>query len=157
MKVLGKVLIWVIILGLVVFGVYLILPEYPHNLMRSLVQPVIDTQAKVRIEQVQQLVNKELNANYKDILEGGTKTPCWVYDFDEITGAEAVTFYGTGATINIKDVEGVEDKFYTSSSVKFVFHITGNNVEKIEAQIDYKEQTEAVKDFILSEFYALRH
>ena len=152
MKTLGKVLIRVLILGGVVFGVYSILPEYPHNMMKSLVQPLVNTEAKVRIDQVKQLTNKKLNASYADILEPNSKSAFWVYESDEVTGKEMVLFYGTGITLNIKDLPGEEDKLYTSCSVKFIFEITGNSVQ-ITGEIDHKPQSEAVRDEMLRQIY----
>lgn len=41
-----KVIIWIVILGAICFGVYMILPEYPQNFVKSVVQPMVNSQAK---------------------------------------------------------------------------------------------------------------
>lgn len=146
MKQFGKVLIWIIILGAVVFGVYMMLPEYPQNFMKSFVQPVINSQAKERINAVKNLRNQDVNATYQEILEHYTNTSCWVYE--QGTGFETVTFYAKGASINIRDVPDHEDHLYTSTSVKFEFIITGNSV-KINAYIENSLQDEAVRDLMI--------
>ena len=146
MKQFMKVLIWIVILGGVVFGVYTVLPEYPQNFMKSFVQPVVNSQAKTRINQVKNLKNKDVDATYQDILERYTNTSCWVYE--EETGFETVTFYAKGARINIKDVPDHEDHLYTSTSIKFQFVITGNNV-KITAFIGDKAQDDTIRDLMI--------
>lgn len=150
MKQFMKVLIWVVILGAVVFGVYMVLPEYPQNFMKSFVQPVVNSQAKTRISQVKALRNEDVNATYQEILERYTNTSCWVYE--QGTGVEKVTFYGKGATINIKEVPDHEDHLYTSTAVKFEFIITGNNVN-INAYIEDKPQDEVIRDLMIRQLY----
>ena len=150
MKQFMKVLIWVVILGAVVFGVYMVLPEYPQSFMKSFVQPVVNSQAKTRINQVKALRNEDVNATYQEILERYTNTSCWVYE--QGTGVEKVTFYGKGATINIKEIPEHEDHLYTSTSVKFEFIITGNNVT-INAYIEEKPQDEVIRDLMIRQLY----
>lgn len=151
MKQFMKVLIWIVILGAVLFGVYTLLPEYPQSFMKSFVQPVVDTQAKTRIEQVKALKNKDVDASYQEILEHYTNTSCWVYE--QGTGNEIVTFYGKGASINIKDVPNHEDHLYPNTAVKFEFVITGNNVE-IKAYIEDNLQDETVRDLMINQLSA---
>ena len=146
MKQLGKVLILIVILGAVVFGIYMVLPEYPQNFMKSFVQPVVNSQAKARINAVKNLKNKDVDATYQEILEHYTNTSCWVYE--QGTGFETVTFYGKGASINIKEVKDHEDHLYTSTAVKFEFIITGNNV-KINAYIENNLQDEVIRDLMI--------
>lgn len=152
MKQFTKVLIWIVILGAVLFGVYVILPEYPQSFMKSFVQPVVNSQAKTRIDQVKALKNTDVNATYQDILEHYTNTSCWVYEQGD--GTEIVTFYGKGATINIKEVPEHEDHLYTSTSVRFKFIITGNNVE-IKAYIEDQEQDEVIRDVMIRQLYGV--
>lgn len=147
-----KVLVWVIILGAVCFGIYSVLPEYPKSFVKSFVQPVVSKEAKTRIEQVKSLNNQDVNATYKDILERYTNTSCWVYDKNASSGAEIVTFYGKGASINIKDVPKHEDRLYTSCAVKFTFEITGNSVT-ITAEIDNQPQDEVIRDVMIKQLY----
>lgn len=151
MKQFMKVLIWIVILGAVLFGVYAILPEYPQSFMKSFVQPVVNSQAKTRIDQVKALKNADVNATYQDILEHYTNTSCWVYE--QGTGFETVTFYGKGASINIKEVPDHEDHLYTSTSVKFEFVITGNNVE-IKAYIQENLQDDVIRDLMIRQLYS---
>ncbi|MCM1178940.1 MAG: hypothetical protein NC347_01695 [Clostridium sp.] len=151
MKQFTKVLIWIVILGAVLFGVYQILPAYPQSFIKSFVQPVVNAQAKTRIEQVKALTNKDVNANYQTILEHYTNTSCWVYEQNGAT--ETVTFYGKGASINIKDVKDHEDHLYPSTAVKFEFVITGNNVE-IKAYIEDNLQDEVIRDLMITQLYA---
>ena len=150
MKQFMKVLMWIVILGAVVFGIYTVLPEYPQSFMKSFVQPVVNSQAKTRINQVKALRNEDVNATYQEILERYTNTSCWVYE--QGTGVEKVTFYGKGATINIKEIPEHEDHLYTSTSVKFEFIITGNNVT-INAYIEEKPQDEVIRDLMIRQLY----
>ena len=150
MKQFMKVLIWILILGGVVFGVYMVLPEYPQNFMKSFVQPIVNSQAKTRINQVKKLKNKDVDATYQDILEHYTNTSCWVYE--QGNGFETVTFYAKGASINIKDVPDHEDRLYTSTAIKFQFVITGNNV-KITAFIEDKAQDDTIRDLMIRQLY----
>ncbi len=163
MKSFMKVLIWLVVLGAVCAGVYVVLPEYPQSCVKSAFQPHIDPQAKVRIDQVQALTNRDLNsATYKTILEGKVKNPCWVYEFDETTGAEKVTFYGRGILINLKDWKDYDGKLSTSASVKMEFEIAGNKVE-IHPYVDGKlmeindgkhdEQNDDLRLDLLSQLY----
>lgn len=157
MKQFMKVLIWIVILGAVLFGVYAILPAYPQSFLKSFVQPVVNSQAKARIDQVKALVNKDVNAKYQDILEHYTNTSCWVYE--QGTGFETVTFYGKGASINIKEVPDHEDHLYTSTAVKFEFVITpkpgeeGYSVE-VKAYIENNLQDEVIRDLMIRQLYA---
>jgi hypothetical protein len=126
-----KVVIWIVVLGAICFGVYMILPEYPQNFVKSVVQPMVNSQAKTKIGQVKALTNKDLdNATYETILEGKTNSPCWVYETrEEEPGIEYVIFYGKGVTINLKDWTDYNGKLSTSATVKIEFKISGNNVE----------------------------
>lgn len=145
-----KVIIWIVVLIAVLAGVYLILPEYPKSVVKSVFQPVLNSQAKLRIDQVKSLENGDLKANYETILEGKVKTPTWVYE--SAGTVEKVTFQGSGATINIKDVEDHEDFLYQGCVVKFEFVISGNKVD-IYAYIDGELQDDVIKDFMLGQLY----
>ena len=124
-KLINVVIAIVVIIG-VGFLVYQILPEYPQNFVKSFIQPLTDSEAKLRISQVQGIRYDKLdNATYKTILEKYTSQPAWVYEKDGTT--EIVTYYGRSATITIKDVEGHEDHFYIKEPIKAVFKISGNN------------------------------
>lgn len=130
MKGFVKVVVWIIILAAVCVGVYFVLPEYPQNYVKSMFQPMTDAVAKSKIEQVQSLLCKDVDdASYKTIFEAKTKNPCWVYEKDEATGAELVTFRGTGVSLNLKDYEEYGGMLYTDASVKIVFEIVDNKVD----------------------------
>lgn len=150
MKQFGKVLIWLVILGGILFGVYMMLPEYPQSFVKSIIQPVVNSQAKERIIQVKNLKNDDLNTTYQKILENGTKNTCWVYE--EGVGIETVTFYGTGATINISDVKDHDDHLYTSTNVKFEFVIKGKSVD-IKAYIGKDAQDDEIKAVMLQQLF----
>lgn len=163
MKQFLKVVIWIVIIGGICTGVYFILPEYPHNFVKSFVQPVIDSGAKARITQVQNLAVDGIDgATYKMVLEKNTGMSCWVYDKDEATGVETVTYRGNGASVNMKDYTDYQGKLYTSCSVKFEFVITGNNVD-IYPYLDgtkmnitdgaHVEQNKKVRADILTQLY----
>lgn len=131
MKQFFKVVIWIVVIGAVLFGVYMVLPEYPQSFVKSIVQPLVDSQAKTRITQVKALTNKDLdNATYQTILESKTKNACWVYETKESEpGIEYVTFYGRGVSINLKDWADYSGKLSTSATVKIEFKIRGNSVD----------------------------
>ena len=129
MKQFLKVLIWVVILGGACFGIYKVLPEYPQNFVKSFVQPIVNNQAKIRIEQIQNLTNKDVNdMTYKAILEANTGMSAWVYEVLD-DGTEYVRYYGNGAAMNLKDWTDYNGKLATSCSVKIEFKIVGNNVD----------------------------
>lgn len=166
MKQFIRVVVWIIILGAVCTGIYFVLPEYPQNFVKSFVQPVINSTAKTRISQVQNLVAEGVEGvegvTYKMVLEKNTGMSCWVYDKDDATGVEYVTYYGNGASINIKDYKEYNGKLYTSCSVKFEFKITGSSVE-IYPYIDgiarviedgaHVEQNKLVRKDIVDQLY----
>lgn len=134
MKQILKVLLVIVIICGVGYGIYMVVPEYPHNFIKSFVQPVVDVEAKLRIEQVKNLdVNiKGLEGvTYQQALEKNTGMSCWVYEKDEAAGTEMVVYRGNGASVNMKDVKDYGEKLYTSASVKFEFHIDGTKVEVI--------------------------
>ncbi|MBR1866093.1 MAG: hypothetical protein IJ801_06270 [Lachnospiraceae bacterium] len=130
MKQILKVIIGIVILGVIGFGVYTILPEYPHNIVKSIVQPVTNARAKDLIHKVQNLPNKDVdNVMYKTILEKNTGMCSWVYDNEIEPGVEYVTFNGKGASINLKEYAEYNGKMSTSCFVKVDFKIKGNSVE----------------------------
>ncbi len=165
MKQLLKVIVAIVILIAVGYGVYLILPDYPHDFVKSVVQPIVDVEAKTRITQVQNMSVgiKELDGvTYKTALEKNNGSNCWVYDKDETTGQETVVYRGNGAPVNMKDYSDYNGKLYTSASVKFEFIITGNSVEIIPYLNDTKmnikdgahvEQNKEVLQMIVSQLY----
>lgn len=165
MKGFVKVLVWIIILAAVCFGVYMVLPEFPQAAVKSVVQPIIDSNAKMRIDQVKLLTNKDLNnTTYKAILESKTKNPSWVYvTKEEEPGVEYVIFYGRGVSINLKDWTDYQGMLSTSASVKIEFKITNGNVE-ILPYIDgnpmyikdgaHVEQNDKIKQDILNQLYS---
>lgn len=163
MKSFMKVVIWLIILCGICVGVYFVLPEYPQSCVKAVFQPHVNAQAKVRIDQVQALTNRDLdNATYKTILEAKVKNPCWVYELDEVTGSEKVIFYGRGIQINLKDWEDYDGKLSTSASVKMEFEIAGNKVE-IHPYVDgrlmeitdgsHEEENDNLRLDLLSQLY----
>lgn len=153
MKRVSKVVIWFLILFALLFGVYTVVPEYPHNLMKSIFQPIFDEMAKTRIDQVKNIKNNDVDAIYGDILGKNTRTQVWVYNKQNENGHESVCFYGRGAYINIKDVPDHDDYLYTSTSVKFEFEILdGKNVE-IHAYIEGKPQDDVIRDVMIRQLY----
>lgn len=163
MKGFVKVVVWIAVLAAICVGVYFILPEYPQSYVKSIFQPMTDAAADLRIGQVQNMLNEELdNATYKAILEAKTKNPCWVYEMDEVTGAENVTFYGRGVTINLQDYGEYQGKLSTSAMIKIVFEITGNKVQ-IHPYVDgtlmeindgsHEEENKEIRMSILSQMH----
>lgn len=163
MKGFVKVVVWIVVLAAICVGVYFILPEYPQSYVKSIFQPMTDAAADLRIGQVQNMLNDELDkATYKTILEAKTKNPCWVYKMDEVTGAESVTFYGRGVTINLQDYRDYQGKLSTSAMIKVVFDITGNKVQ-IHPYVDgvlmelndesYEEKNKEIRTTIFRQMY----
>lgn len=152
MKKFLKVLMWIVILGVVCFGIYTVLPNYPKNFVKSFVQPVVNSEAKARINAVKNLTNQDVEATYQKILETYTNTSFWVYEKNEVDGTETVSFYGKGAYINIKDVKDHDDMLYTSCAVRFDFVIKGNTVN-INAYIDNVAQDDVIKEVMIKQLY----
>lgn len=121
MKNLGKVLIVIVILGAILFGIYSILPEFSHNILRSMYQAKFDDEAKVKIKATQELTNPNLKQNYKTILESHTDTKGWVYDKSEDGSTETVTFYGNKVSLILKEIPDHEDMLYDGTTVKVTF------------------------------------
>lgn len=165
MKQFFKVVIGIVILVAVGYGIYMIVPDYPHDFIKSFVQPIIDSQAKTRISQVQNLdvgIKGMEGITYKVALEKNTGMSCWVYNKDETTGAESVVYRGRGASVNMKNYGDYKGKLYTSGYIKFEFNISGNNVEIIPYIDDTKmnikdgahvEQNKEVLKMIVSQLY----
>lgn len=151
MKNIGKYFIWIVILALVLIGVYSVLPEYPHSVIKSVFQPTFDAVAKERVMQVQNLKNPELEVTYGNILANGSRSQAWVYEKKETE--EIVTFYGRGAYINIKDIPDHDDYLYTSTNVKFEFIIQGGKLIDIKAYIGSNEQDEVIRATMLRQLY----
>lgn len=146
-----KTLIWIAILAVAGFLIYSILPEYPQSVIKGTFQPVVDTQAQVRIDQIKVLTNKDLKSTYGTILESHTKMPAWVYKQEGAT--ETVTFYGGGASLNLKDIPDHEDRLYTSCVVKVEFIINGNDV-KINTYVEGNLEDDVVKDIVFQQLLA---
>jgi hypothetical protein len=123
-----------------------------------------DAVAKSKIEQVQGLICNDLDdkPSYKTVFESQTKNPCWVYEVDEATGTEYVTFRGTGISLNLKDYEEFGGMLYTDASVKIVFEIVGNKVD-IHPYIDntlmeindgkHSEQNKEIRKDLFDQLY----
>jgi hypothetical protein len=144
--------VWIAVLVAALFGIYMVLPEYPQSYVKGLIQPLVDSQAKTRIEQVKSLKNQDVKDTYQNILGTNTNTQCWVYE-DQGGGIEKVTFFGRGAQISIQNVDGYDDHFYDKScSVKFEFLITNNNVT-ITCYINGEAQDEKIRDVVIQQLY----
>lgn len=166
MKKFLKTVLWIVIIGGVLFGIYSVLPEYPQMFIKSFVQPVVNSKAKTQIQKVKDLLVEGVDgingATYKTVLEKNTGMSCWTYDKDEATGIEYVTYMGNGASVNMKDYHDYDGKLYTSCSVKFEFKITGSSVE-IYPYLDgrkmhiedgkHVEQNKQVRKIILQQLY----
>ena len=159
-----KTLLWIVIIGAVLFGIYYVLPEYPQNFIKSFVQPIVNSEAKTRIQQVQNLAVEGVDGQtYKTVLEKNTGMSCWVYETrEEEPGLEYVIYMGNGASVNMKDYTDYKGKLYTSCEVKFEFKITGNSVEiypyldGVKMNIEdgqHVEQNKEVRKIILQQLY----
>lgn len=161
-----KAVVWIVIVVAALVGVYFVLPEYPQDFVKSVVQPIVDAESQVRVQQVQSLLVKELdNASYKTILEAKSKNPCWAYEKNEETGVETVTFHGRGLTINLKDWTEYSGLLSTNATVKVEFVITGGKqvdihtyvddtlMEIIDAKDSHQEENKKIRLEILKQVY----
>lgn len=166
MKGFFKAVVWIVIVVAALVGVYFVLPEYPQDFVKSVVQPIVDAESQVRVQQVQSLLVKELdNASYKTILEAKSKNPCWAYEKNEETGVETVTFHGRGLTINLKDWTEYSGLLSTNATVKVEFVITGGKqvdihtyvddtlMEIIDAKDSHQEENKKIRLEILKQVY----
>ena len=166
MKGFFKAVVWIVIVVAALVGVYFVLPEYPQDFVKSVIQPIVDAESQVRVQQVQSLLVKELdNASYKTILEAKSKNPCWAYELDEETGVETVTFHGRGLTINLKDWTEYSGLLSTNATVKVEFEITGGKqvdihifvdgqqMEIIDAKDSHQEENKKIRLEILKQVY----
>lgn len=163
MKKVLTVIIWIVILGAILFGVYTVLPEYPHNVIKGHVQMLTDAEAKNYITKVQNLFNDDVDATYQMILEKNTSLIGWVHELPEenAEGVRKVIFYGNGASINIHEIQGYDDMLYTSCAVKIEFRIGDNNsvdiVPYIDGELiqvpDNKKTNDALKELIFDQLY----
>lgn len=164
MKQFLKVVIGIVVLAGILVGVYFVLPEYPQNVVKSIIQPMTDANAKTMIEKVKMIPNKDLdNLSYQTILEAKTKNACWVYETrEEEPGIQYVIFYGRGASINLKAWTDYNGMLSTSAVVKVEFKIRDNNVD-ILPYVDGKlmriedgqhvEQNDKIRLAIFSQMY----
>lgn len=142
MKKILQILVWVIVLVAAGYAIYeFVLPEYPRKFVKSFVQPVVDSQAKTRIDQVKNSsvgkVKGIEGATYQTVLEKNTGMSCWVYELDEEKpGYEYVVYYGKGAGINLKNFTDYNGNMSTSSFVKFKFEIKDDKLNKVYPTID---------------------
>lgn len=161
-----KAVVWIVIVVAALVGVYFVLPEYPQDFVKSVIQPIVDAESQVRVQQVQSLLVKELdNASYKTILEAKSKNPCWAYEKNEETGVETVTFHGRGLTINLKDWTEYSGLLSTNATVKVEFVITGGKqvdihtyvddtlMEIIDAKDSHQEENKKIRLEILKQVY----
>ncbi|MBO5088278.1 MAG: hypothetical protein J6C01_06350 [Lachnospiraceae bacterium] len=166
MKGFFKAVVWIVIVVAALVGVYFVLPEYPQDFVKSVVQPIVDAESQVRVQQVQSLLVKELdNASYKTILEAKSKNPCWAYEKNEETGVETVTFHGRGLTINLKDWTEYSGLLSTNATVKVEFVITGGKqvdihtyvddtlMEIVDAKDSHQEENKKIRLEILKQVY----
>ena len=163
----NKVVSWivgiVVVLG-ILYGIYYFLPEFPHAGIQSVFQPMVDANAKAKINEIKNIKNDRLNMTYDEILTSEANDlsmKCWVYEssLKSADGYEHVRFYSKGATINLKDVEGAPDMLYTSAALKVDFVISAGKVD-IQMYIDgspiYKAnapraQKETIKQTVFSQ------
>ena len=130
-KILKKIGTVLVIIAVLV-GIYFILPEYPHNYIKGVVQSVTDVEAKAMINKIKNLHCKEIdNHTYEEILTKNTSSGCWSYLSAENSsdGYARVYFYGSGASVNLKDWPDYGGMLYTSAIVKVEFKIVNENVE----------------------------
>lgn len=162
MKKFLKTLIGIVIIIAILFGVYTVLPEHSHNIVKSFIQPVFEPRAKQLITEVQQIKNKDINdMTYKDILEKNNGMTCWVYEKAEGDPVEHVIFYGKGASINLKDYPDYDGLLTTSCQVKVDFQVYGTSVDIIpyidgkkmyKDDVKYKDENEKIRKDIMTQF-----
>lgn len=143
---------WIVVAIGILYGIYSILPEYPHNVVKSIFQPLINEEAKQKISQIQNLKDIDLDDTYINILESNCNSSAWVYDKNKETLEEKVTFYGTGAYLNLKDIPNNNGLLYTSANVKVEFLINDELVDIIVYVSDYNEPcNEVVEEEVLKQ------
>ncbi len=121
MKKLGTVLLVIVILAGILFGVYMILPEYSKNIVRSVYQDKFDAEAAAKIKVAQALEHPNLKTDYKTILESHTGTKGWVYDKATEDSPEKVTFYGNKVSLVMKEIPNHDSMLYDNTTVKVEF------------------------------------
>lgn len=162
MKKVINAIVWIVVIGAILFGIYMILPNYPQNFVKGHIQQLTNSSAQARIEQVQSLNNKDVNASYGSFLGKSTSMNAWVYYSaeDSGTGYEQVRFYGNGANINLKEIQGYDDMLYTSAAVEIIFEIDASGnvnitpyLDGVAIQGDNRETNEALKRTIFTQLY----
>ena len=146
MKRLGQICIVIVILGAMLFGVYTILPEFSHNIIRAVYQDKFDDEARVKIKATQELTNPKLKKDYKTILETNTDTKGWVYDKAEDGSTETVTFYGNKVSLMLKEIPDHDDMLYDNTTIKVEF-IT-NEKGEISVQVYIGTSSTPVDDVV---------
>ncbi len=132
MKDILKKIVAILVIVAIFVGIYFILPEYPQNYVKGMVQSVADVEAKAMIDKVKQLPCKDVdNHSYEEVLTKNTTTGCWSYlsAEDSSDGYARVYYYGRGASVNLKDWPDYGGMLYTSAIVKVEFKIVDKNVE----------------------------
>lgn len=153
MKKFIKIVIGIAAVAVILYGIYLILPEYSHNQVRSLLQKQFKPETQTAIKEVQGLINPDLNVDYKTILESHTDMNAWVYDQDASAGSPKVTYYGTHARLNLKNIDGGEGLFYSDARLKVVFSKDdrGNYILELYLNDDSTPQEPEITKIILGQ------
>jgi hypothetical protein len=133
------------------YVVYLILPERQQAQVWSLIQTKIDSEAKMEIYEIQQLKNKKLKMTYGEILERNLNSTAWIYKFTETPYEKMVIFYGTGATLDLRDLPNGKNIFCSNASIKVVFSTDIEDKTTITLFLNNEEVEKDLKQIILEQ------
>lgn len=139
-KTLGKIGVFLVFVG-ILFAIYAFaLPEYPHSVIKGFIQPKINETANMRIQEIKNEACKDVDGLTYEQIFANVEGSCWVYETPEKSsdGAEHVTFYGKGVSVNLKDWPDYNGGLmYTSTSIKIDFVIRGSGYDVIPYVDDF--------------------
>lgn len=146
-----KVVIALIIVAVLGFVVYCLLPEMPKKWVDAKFQVMTDEDAKTTIESIQNATLKDHpDVTYKTLLEDQTSFPIWYYT---VEGEEKIVeFIGSGATFKITD-NGDDNIIATDAELRIIFRIQPNGSFAMNLYVDGELQSDEYKMAILDRLY----
>ncbi len=117
----------ILIVCLVVFGIYKIMPNQYSYIIDSKLQMLFDSEAKEIIEKYQDAkVVNNTSYTYKQVLEGAPKNPSWILEtVNEAEGTYKLIYNGYKINFELEKDDGSGDlQVYTNAHLCVEFYIT---------------------------------
>lgn len=130
-----KVLLAFVIVGALLFVIYLALPEEQKMYIQGNIQYRTDDEAKEHVDKLKSVYVPDSSITFGQGLEKLCKSTAWYYE--KKSGNDwKVTFYGSKASIDLTK-EGL-DGVYTNKPVRIVFSVRNDAEVDITIYVDNK-------------------